>query len=101
MNDTNKIANDDRQLSKKPSELQIDQLAAQLCAEYGNDRFFKWYCKAIHKLGIRRINELRAMCQDAKKPGLLFSKRVNEEMQMKPSESKLDDFRSNYGKIGH
>ncbi len=79
----NQSENDGSQLYKKPSISEVDRLAKELIAEYGNPEYFKWYCAAINQLGVQRVNELRGMVSDAKQPGRLFSKRAKEEMRKK------------------
>lgn len=79
----NQSENDGSQLERKPTIIEVDKLANELVAEYGNPLYFKWYCSAINQLGVQRINELRGMVSDAKQPGKLFSKRAKEEMRKK------------------
>lgn len=101
MSYTNGTGNDNRQLDSSPSFSVVDSLANELCTEYGNAKFYKWYCKVINTLGIERVLILRGMCVDAKYPGQLFSRRANQEMQAKLSKQKLYDLRKNYGKTSN
>lgn len=77
----NQMRNDSSELNRKPTIEQVDKLAAELCQEFNNHSYFKWYCTAIWKLGIDRISEIRGRVSDAKMPGHLFTKYVNEELK--------------------
>ena len=59
----------------------VDSLADELCHEYSNTDFRKWYCNIIYELGLPRVNEIRGRCRDAKQPGRLFSKLAKAEIQ--------------------
>lgn len=59
---------------------EVDDLALELCTQFNNHKYFRWYCSVIWKLGADRIQELRARVQDAKLPSRLFTKYVKEEL---------------------
>lgn len=101
MSYTNQTENDNSQLNKKVPFSLVDSLANELCSEYGNAKFYKWYCKVINTLGVERVLALRGMCSDAKAPGQLFSKRANQEMSQRSAKSKLDEMRNGYGETVH
>lgn len=88
------IGNDNQQLDKKYSMEDVDDLAKDLCTEFRNFDYFKWYCKAIWKLGIPRIQELRGRVQGAKLAGRLFTKYVKEDLQRIAGKEKLKDLRA-------
>lgn len=69
---------------------QVEELATKLCTDFGNPKYFKWYCKAIYDFGIPEVETLRARVSDAKFPGKLFSKLVNERYRMIASKTVLD-----------
>ena len=56
----------------------VKELANLLCNEYGNSKYFKWYCGAIYEFGVRAIEDLRARVSDAKEPGRLFTKIIKD-----------------------
>lgn len=101
MSYTNRTGNDNSQLNNGMPFSVVDSLANELCSEYGNAKFYKWYCKVINVLGVERVLALRGMCSDAKQPGQLFSRRANQELKEKQGKQKLDDFRNSYGKTSH
>lgn len=76
---------------------QKDDLAAELCTEYANYKFYKWYCKVINALGVRRVKEIRAMYSDTRQAKHLFSKRASEEMNAILVKEKLRDMKEKYG----
>lgn len=57
---------------------EVEELANRLCNEYGNSRYYKWYCGAIYEFGVRAIEDLRARVSDAKEPGRLFTKIIKD-----------------------
>lgn len=57
---------------------QVEELANKLCSDFGNPKYFRWYCSAIYKYGIPYIEQLRARVSDARYPGKLFSKLIQE-----------------------
>jgi len=77
----NESANDKSELNRRPSIKEVDDLAMELCQEFNNHDFFRWYCSAIWKLGIGRILEIRGRVSDAKMPGHLFTKLMREELK--------------------
>ena len=101
MSYTNRTGNDNSQLNNGTRFSVVDSLANELCSEYGNAKFYKWYCKVINVLGVERVLALRGMCSDAKQPGQLFSRRANQEMQTKLNKQRLDELKGNHGKTTH
>jgi hypothetical protein len=101
MSNTNRTVNDNSQLDAKPSILAVDQLASEISDQYGNHKYYKWYCKAIYILGIDRVNQLRASCRDSKQPGPLFSKKVNEAIHSTMGKKRLDEMKGQYGKTSN
>lgn len=77
----NQSANDNSELNRKPTIKEVDDLAMELCQQFHNHEFFRWYCSAIWKLGITRILEIRGRVSDAKMPGHLFTKLLREELK--------------------
>lgn len=59
---------------------EVDNLAQELCKDYNNPGFHKWYCKVIHTLGAKEVRNLRNRASDAKYPARLFSKMARERM---------------------
>ncbi len=60
------------------SSAQVEKLANDLCMSYQNSKFFSWYCGVIYEFGIPAVEALQARVRDAKEPGRLFTKIVNE-----------------------
>lgn len=89
--------NDNRELEKPPIHL-VDELANKLCTDYSNHDFYKWYCKIINILGLKRVEEIQAMSSDAKYPGTLFSKRAQQEAINKVGQDRYKEMMRNYGK---
>lgn len=87
------------QVEPKPTLIEVDSLANEICTEYSNHDFYRWYCKVINVLGVRRVNEIRSMYRDARQARHLFSKRASEEMKVKLAQQKLINLRNNNGKI--
>ena len=70
--------------SKRPYTItEVERLANELCSEFSNAKFFKWYCGAIYEFGVPSIEQLRARVQDAEEPGKLFSMIVKEWRQLR------------------
>ena len=97
MNEINQIANDNWQLDRKPSITDVDALAKELCAEYDNFAFFRWYCLVINILGLERISTIRARCSDAPNKGHLFSRIASEEAKKKVGIDRYKQLKSQYG----
>lgn len=97
MSEVNQIANDEWQLNRKPPISKVDELAKELCQEYDNFAFFKWYCLVINTLGIDRVNQIRARCSDAKNKGQLFSRYAGEEAKAAIGLERYQKLRSKYG----
>jgi len=97
MNEINQIANDKWQMGKKPSITEVDFLAKELCLEYDNLAFFRWYCLVINILGLNRVREIQSRCSDSPKKGLLFSRIASEEAKNKVG---LDTYRQLKGRYG-
>lgn len=85
----NQTGNDNQQLNSKYTMQEVDNLARELCTEFNNYPYFRWYCKAIWKLGIPRIQELRGRVQGAKLAGRLFTQYVKEDLKRLEAEEKL------------
>lgn len=71
---------------------QVENLANELCLEYGNPNFFAWYCGVIYEFGIRATEDLRACVKDARHPGRLFTKIIKDwrkEKEMVVNRSRL------------
>lgn len=90
----NETGNDNKQLSRKPSMEEVDDLAQELCKQFNNYGYFKWYCSIIWKLGIDRVKELQGRVRDAKLAGRLFTKYVEEDVRRLESQQKLKDLRA-------
>lgn len=74
---------------------EVEKLAQELCNEYGNARFFRWYCGVIYEFGVTTTEDLRARVQDATYPGKLFSKIVKERRQLSLKRTRMAE---NHGK---
>lgn len=94
----NRTADDEWQLNKRPPISKVDELAKELCKEYDNFAFFKWYCLVINTLGIDRVNEIRARCDDAKNKGQLFSRYAGEEAKAAIGLERYQKLKSSYGR---
>lgn len=57
---------------------QVDELADELVAEYGNPTFRKWYCGVIKKFGVPKVHEWRRRASEGDHPGRLFTTYVNQ-----------------------
>lgn len=55
---------------------QVEELANKLCSDFGNPKYFRWYCSVIYEFGIPYVEQLQARVSDAQYPGKLFSKLV-------------------------
>lgn len=98
MSEVNQTDNDNWQLLRKPPIEQVDELAKELCHEYDNFAFFRWYCLVINILGIERIKEIRSRCSDAKNKGALFSRYASEEAKRKVGLEAYQKLKGRYGK---
>ena len=78
----NEIGNENSELNRRPTVQQVDDLARQLCNEFSNHEYFKWYCAAVWKLGENRVHELKARVSDAKDPARLFTKLLREDLKI-------------------
>jgi len=92
------LAND-QLTSTKPSLEKVDMLADELCSEYDNLGFRKWYCKVINDFGIERVVAWQENSRSGSTPAKLFSyyvkqareeatieETVNKESQVKQDE---------------
>jgi len=52
---------------------QVDSLADELVAEYGNPEWRGWYCGLINKFGIARILDWQKRARSGSNPSKLFS----------------------------
>lgn len=84
---------DNYQFASKPTLQEIDDLAHELCNEYSNHGFYRWYCKVINVLGIERVKIIKAMYSDTKQAKHLFSRRASEEMVLKQAQQRMLDIR--------
>lgn len=98
MNDKESTENYNSELERKPTLQEIDELAAELCKEYQNYPFYRWYCRVINVLGIKRVNTIRSMYKDTRQAKHLFSRRASEEMQAKLGQEKLQKIKASYVK---
>lgn len=57
---------------------QVEELANKLCSDFNNPKYFRWYCSAIYEYGIPYIEQVHARVSDARYPGRLFSKLIQE-----------------------
>lgn len=78
----NEIGNENSELNKRPTVQQVDDLAGELCNQFSNHEYFKWYCSAIWKLGENRVRELKGRVSDAKDPARLFTKLLSEDLKI-------------------
>ena len=85
----NETANDNNQSVRKCTMKEVDSLAAELCVQFSNHKYFRWYCSIIWKLGIDRIQELRGRVKDAKLPSRLFTMYANEELKQQQAQQRL------------
>jgi hypothetical protein len=97
MSDTNSTDNDNWQLGKKPTITQVDRLAKELCLEYDNLGFFRWYCRVINVLGVSRVKEIQARFSDTEGKAKLFSQLANEEVESKLGRDKYNELKKKYG----
>ncbi len=72
--------NDNRQLIRKPTILEVDELADKLVAAFGNPDYRPWYCKRINQMGTNNIENIFARVNDATKvhKGKLFTTLLNQ-----------------------
>lgn len=91
----NLSSNDNYQI-KKHSINDVEQFAhEQLCTRFSNEQFHKWYCGVVHEFGIPRVRELVGRVEDAKYPGRLFTRLVQEERKRREARRRLygDEFK--------
>ena len=69
---------------------QVEELENKLCSEFGNAKYFKWYCRAIYEFGIPYIESVYGRVSDAKYPGRLFSKLINDRRRDIDAKNKKD-----------
>jgi hypothetical protein len=98
MDESNLIGNDNWQLDGKPPIALVDNLAKELCQDYDNFAFFKWYCLVINILGITRIEDIRDRCKDSKHKGQLFSRYAGEEAKQKVGLDRYQKLKGQYGR---
>lgn len=97
MNEINQTDNDKWQLNRKPSIAEVDKLAKELCTEYDNFGFYRWYCLVINVLGVQRAKDIQSRCSDAVNKGALFSRYASEEAKNKVGIDKYESLKSKYG----
>lgn len=97
MNEINQTANNKWQLNGKPPIVEVDKLAKELCQEYDNYGFYRWYCLVINTLGVERVRQIQARCSDATDKGALFSRYASEEAKKKVGIDKVEHLKSRYG----
>lgn len=71
---------------------QVEEVANKLCSDFGNPKYFKWYCSVIYEFGIPYTEQLSARVGDAKYPGRLFSKLVKDLRQAQRNSENLKRF---------
>lgn len=74
----------------KPTVSEVEKLANLICMEYQNSKFFAWYCGAIYEFGIITIEDLMKRVSDARSPGMLFTKIINEWRKEKRNKQNRD-----------
>jgi hypothetical protein len=89
MNNKSEEETGNQQLERKPSLQEVDDLANELCKQFRNFDFFRWYCKVIYTLGVDRVLILRARVSDSKLPGKLFSEYAKEDLAKHETQRKL------------
>jgi len=67
----------------KPSLEKVDKLADELCSEYDNFGFRKWYCKVINDYGIERVTAWQENSRSGATPAKLFSYYVKQAREEK------------------
>lgn len=97
MNESESTANDNWQLEEKLPISMVDNLANDLCKEYENRKYFRWYCLVINILGFDRIREIQARCKDSKYPAQLFSRIASEEAKAKVGLERYQRLRGRHG----
>lgn len=68
-----------------------DELSLELCAEYGNYEYRKWYLKVIYTYGISQIVDWKKRASDGKCPGKLFSTYIKEAKNYPLNKSLSDE----------
>lgn len=68
---------------------QVEELANKLSADFGNPKYFRWYCSVIYEFGIPYVEQLQARVSDAKYPGKLFSKIVHDRRKTQSEANNL------------
>lgn len=68
---------------------QVEELANKLCVDFGNPKYFRWYCSVIYEFGVPYIEQLCARVSDAKYPGRLFSKLIQDRRRTQSNSEKL------------
>lgn len=76
----NKTNYNNYQLPEKMSLAEVDAYAELLASTFNNQQYKEWYCKVIHKLGIRRTREIAGRAEGSHYAGRLFSRLAKEEM---------------------
>ena len=77
---------------------QVEELANKLCSDFGNPKYFRWYCSVIYEFGIPYVEQLQARVSDAQYPGKLFSKLVHDRRNTQSNAEKLKRL---HGQKGH
>lgn len=73
---------------------EVDEYAHELNSKYGGGKnYFKFYCKAIWVLGVRRVRELEGKVSDAKFQGKMLSKLIKDELIIAESRNRNNDSR--------
>lgn len=72
---------------------QVEELANKLSNDFGNPKYFRWYCSVIYEFGIPYTEQLRARVSDAQYPGKLFSKLIQDRRRVRNNTDKLEKLR--------
>lgn len=79
-------------LKRRMNYHEVDEYANELNAKYGGGKdYFKFYCKAIWVLGVRRVRELEGKVRDAKYQGKMLSKLIKDELIIAESRNRQRD----------
>lgn len=77
---------------KRVNYREVDEYAQELNTKYGGGKdYFKFYCKAIWVLGVRRVRELEGKVSDAKYQGRMLSKLIKDELLIAEARKRRDD----------
>jgi hypothetical protein len=56
----------------------VDEIVEELCKEYSNPYYRRWYCGVIYEFGPSVVEEWRRRACEGKEPAKLFSKYVKD-----------------------